>query len=112
MTYEMVGVADQNGRTYESIYGTYNKKRGFILNNSALSLSKTELLHKITHENCWSLKQEKLKPRKMTIQEINKALGYDVEIIDKDDKQTDENNTYCNNSSFNDLLKFLHILDM
>lgn len=87
MTYEMIGVADQNRKTYESTYGTYNKKQGFVLNEYALSLGKSELLDRITHENCWSLKQEKPKPRQMTIQEINEALGYDVEIVEEIDEQ-------------------------
>lgn len=47
-----------NGRTYESIYGTYNKDKGFIFTNYARDLSCEELINNLLHENCWSLKQE------------------------------------------------------
>ena len=92
MTYEMIGVADQNGRTYESKYGTYNKEKGFVINpsyikfNSALDskhilFSYQKLLDGLFHDNCWSLKIEKPKPKKMTKEEIEKELGYEVEIV-------------------------------
>ena len=29
MSYQAIALADQNGKTYESIYGTYNKEDGF-----------------------------------------------------------------------------------
>ena len=96
MTYEMVGVSDQNGRTYKSKYGTYNKKDGFKINPSYITFQRTEdsntilfdyqkLINDLFHENCWSLKQEKPKPKKMTKEEIEKALGYEIEIDDEDE---------------------------
>ena len=92
MTYEAVALADQNGRTYVSKYGTYNKEKGFVINpsyikfNSALDskhilFSYQKLLDGLFHDNCWSLKIEKPKPKKMTKEEIEKELGYEVEII-------------------------------
>lgn len=77
MAYEMVGIADQNNRTYVSKYGTYNKETGFLLNPESSHIGKCELLDKMFHENCWSLKNE---PKKMTKEEIEKALGYEIEI--------------------------------
>lgn len=96
MTYEMIGVADQNNRTYESKYGTYSKKSGFVINPSYITFSSSldskqilfsyqKLLNNLFHENCWSIKEEKSKPKKMTKEEIEKELGYEIEIQDKSD---------------------------
>lgn len=89
--YEMIGVADENGKTYISPYGTYNKKDGF---NLCRIVNFAELLNILVHEDCWSLKIEK---KKMTKAEIEKALGYEIDIIS-------DNKTY---SSFDDLIKEL-----
>ena len=98
MGYEMVGVADQNSRTYKSQYGFYSKETGFVLNKTGLGLGKNELLDKMFHENCWELKKE---PKKMTKEEIEKALGYEIEIDDGNDKKEiaeseEESNTKIN----------------
>lgn len=101
MTYEMIGVADQNNRTYESKYGKYNKKNGFIINPSYITFSNSldskqilfsyqELLNGLFHENCWSIKQEKPRPKKMTKEQIEKELGYEIEIQDKSDNNTSQ----------------------
>ena len=88
MTYKMVGVADENGRTYESKWGTYSKKDGFKLDIDVPGLDLSELkklLDSLFHEDLWKLKQDR---KKMTQEEIEKALGYKIEIIDvtpKDD---------------------------
>lgn len=102
-TYQMVGVADQNGRTYASKYGTYNKKGCFSLSELAKNLSKEELLERLVHEDCWSLKIEE---KEMTKEEIEKALGYKIKI--KDDKKWKINpntkgNLEYNGKKFNDI---------
>ena len=58
-TYQMVGVADHNTRVYESKYGTYSKFTGFILSELAKSISTRDLIYKLLHEDCWSLKNTK-----------------------------------------------------
>ena len=83
MSYEMVGVADQNNRTYKSKYGVYSKETGFVLNGFGRSLGKCELLDRMFHENCWSMKTE---PKKMNKEQIEKELGYEIEI-----EETEEN---------------------
>ena len=40
-----------------------------------------ELFDILVHENLWKLKDVK----KMTVEDIEKELGYDIEIINKDD---------------------------
>ena len=35
--YQMVALADQNGKTYECEYGTYNKENGFQIKNFGVS---------------------------------------------------------------------------
>ena len=90
MSYEMVGVADQNNRTYKSKYGSYSKETGFVLNEFGRSLGKCELLDKMFHENCWSMKTE---PKKMTKKEIERELGYEIEIEEpKENKLKDSKN--------------------
>lgn len=104
MTYEMVGVADQNKRTYESIYGSYNKERGFLLNEDSKRLGLCELLDKLFHENCWSLKQEE---REMTKEEIEKALGYKIRIKNNSDCHGGINykDLFCDDDIFSFLFK-------
>lgn len=80
-TYQMVGLADENGRTYTSKYGTYNKDTGFILKNFNYS-SISNLVNKLFHEDCWSLDKPVVT---MTKEEIEQELGYKIEI--KDDKK-------------------------
>lgn len=45
------------------------------------------MLYELFHEDCWSLKVEKPKPKQMTKEEIEAALGYSIEIKD-DEKDT------------------------
>lgn len=87
-SYEMIGVADQNNRTYISKYGTYSKADGFILNGYAYDYDIEDLLYELFHENCWSLREEKPKPKVMTKEEIEAALGYEIEINNDEKKDT------------------------
>ena len=92
MTYEMIGVADQNNRTYESKYGTYSKETGFVPSPLSDLLPKVEFFQQIMHENCWSLKEER---RRMTKEEIEKALGCKIDIIEYNEmRYLNENNLY------------------
>lgn len=81
-TYEMIGCADDNTRTYESEYGTYSKKDGFKLSALSDQLSKEELLYDLFHGACWVLRKETPKRKKMTQKEIEDELGYPIEIDD------------------------------
>ena len=83
-TYEMVAVADQNGRTYECKYGTYSKEDGFKFNEEVEVIVDDygwrEVVNILFHDNLWKLKTEPVK--KMSLQDIEKELGYRVEIVD------------------------------
>lgn len=93
-SYQMIGLADQNNRTYISKYGTYSKKNGFALSELSISMTKEELLDNLFHEDCWSLKkEEKPKPKKMTKEEIEKALGYKIEIDNGNDEAKSSKDT-------------------
>ena len=85
-TYEMVGVADQNNRIYESEFGTYSKATGFVLSDYSKKLVKENLLDRLFHDNCWKLKVEE---KEMTKEEIEKALGYKIKIKDENNKYND-----------------------
>ena len=95
MGYEMVGVADQNSRTYKSQYGFYSKETGFVLNEFGRSLGKCELLDKMFHENCWSMKTE---PKKMTKKEIERELGYEIEIEEPKEKKLEDSKNISKNA--------------
>ena len=41
LTYQIVGLADDNGRKYECKYGTYSKEDGFIFNEDIGELVET-----------------------------------------------------------------------
>lgn len=88
-TYEMIGIADENSRTYESKYGTYSKKEGFKLSDLSRSMIKEELLDNLFHEDCWSLKKN---PIKMTKKEIEEKLGYEIEINELEEKNKSKGN--------------------
>lgn len=120
-TYQMIGLSDQNGKTYISKYGTYNKKDGFIIKPQYIKFSYEskpedilfdyqELLNNLFHEDCWSLKVEKPKKR-MTKEEIEKVLGYEIDIVsdengcDKQDKCNIDNNNERIQHPFDELLK-------
>jgi hypothetical protein len=83
-TQEMVNIADQNNKTYESAYGTYNKEKGFLFNTNAITMAKHNLAYDLFHDATWSIKKEPVK--KMTKEQIEKALGYKVDIV-LDDKE-------------------------
>lgn len=89
MSYQAIALADQNGKTYESIYGTYNREDGFNIDYKFSLLKIEDLLYRLLHEDCWSLKIEKEKvqevkrPKRMTKEEIENELGYEIEIDDR-----------------------------
>lgn len=87
-TYQMVGIADENGKTYESKYGTYSKEEGFKFNENIQPIVKNgwrEMVNILFHEDLWKIKKDPIK--KMTLQEIEKELGYRVQIVDPEPKK-------------------------
>lgn len=76
-TADMVALADQNGKTYVSMYGTYSKLTGFKLSFSVHSASVAKLLDNLLHDDIWTVKVDR---KKMTKAEIEKILGYPIEI--------------------------------
>lgn len=90
MAYEVVGLCEDNDRTYESVLGTYSKKTGFILSDSAYGLNRDILADRLFQLNDWHLKKEEPKRKKMTIEEIEKELGYKIEIANKSSSEKNE----------------------
>lgn len=76
-THEMIVEADKNGKTYQSKYGTYSKKDGFCLIGSWVGSLIKDYLNDMLHQDCW----EVIPAKKMTKEEIEKALGYEIEIV-------------------------------
>ena len=76
-TSDMIALADQNGKTYVSKYGTYSKDTGFVPAFSVHEASVGKLFTNLFHEDCWTVRVE---TKKMTKADIEKALGYQIEI--------------------------------
>lgn len=93
-TYEMVGLADQNGKEYECEYGTYSSADGFKFNESVNSIVEDkgwrEIVNILFHDNLWKLKKDPVK--RMTQDELEEILGYKVQIVDPqpDKEEIDE----------------------
>lgn len=96
-TYEMIGVADSNGRTYKCPYGTYSKATGFVSNGYEMYIS-LDVVNKLFHEDCWSLKQE---TKKMSKEDIEKELGYEIEIINENNIGEIDKIKNCNSQEIN-----------
>lgn len=79
----MIGLADENGRTYECDFGTYSKDDGFVFNETAydfIDFNLESFIGKLFHDNLWKLKQDPVK--EMSLADIEKELGYRVRIVD------------------------------
>ena len=76
-THDMISLADQNGKTYVSKYGTYSKSTGFVPAFSVHEASIAKFFNNLFHEDCWTVRVER---KKMTKTDIEKALGYPIEI--------------------------------
>lgn len=100
-SYEMIATADENGRTYVSEYGAYSKENGFDLRPSIIRnhYDVEDLLNKLLHEDCWRLKVDK---KKMTKADIEKALGYEIDIVGDEETITGGTGfrTYTDSSEF------------
>ena len=87
-TYQMIGLADENGKTYECKYGTYSKESGFIFNETVKTVTEKsgwrKLVNILFHDDLWKLKQD---IKKMTLEDVEKALGYKVQIVDPEPKK-------------------------
>ena len=77
LTHDMVSLADQNGKTYISKYGTYSKKTGFVPAFNPHESSIAKFINNLFHEDCWTVRVDR---KKMTKVEIEKELGYPIEI--------------------------------
>lgn len=80
-TYEMVALADKNGKIYKNEDLRYSREKGFYNKNGKKALvmyeMETEQLNVFLHDSNWN----EIKPRKITIEEIEMILGYPIEII-------------------------------
>ena len=79
----MVGLADENGKTYECEYGTYSKEDGFKFNENVRPIIKNgwrNLVNILFHDDLWKLKKEPVK--EVTLEDIEKEFGCKVRIVD------------------------------
>lgn len=83
----MIGLADENGKTYECKYATYNKEDGFKFfgdehKKVIHDLGWRGMVNTLFHDDLWKLKENPVK--KMTLQDIERELGYRVRIVDSE----------------------------
>lgn len=76
-THDMINSAEKNGKTYISRYGSYSKENGFELKFNPHPASFQAFINNLFHEDCWT---EKIEKKKMSKSEIEKILGYEIEI--------------------------------
>lgn len=83
-TYQMIGLSDENDKTYECKYGTYNPIDRFRFNDEAKKIVEKngyrKLFDILMHEDLWKLQKPDVKS--MSIEDIEKELGYRVRIVD------------------------------
>lgn len=86
----MVALADQNSSTYVSKFGTYSAKNGYEPSDLAESLVQDGwfscLVEELFHEDLWKLDDEP-KVKEMSIEDIERELGYRVRIVDPEPKK-------------------------
>lgn len=86
-TYEMVALAEENGRAYNVNDMAYQKDVGFVrkidFTQEWKASAWSELgLQKFILCDGW----QELKPKEMTIEEIEKELGYQIKIVNSKDE--------------------------
>ena len=96
----MVGLADENNRTYECEYGTYNQKNGFVFNEKVEGILEDcgiegveAFFNKLLHEDMWKLEEE---PKKMSLEDIERELGYRVKIVDPEPEMKNDTLIFYN----------------
>ena len=120
-TYQVVGLADCNDRTYECEYGTYNKKDGFVFNNENETMLKhfeylgegietvvSNIIDDLFHKDMWKI--VKPEARKMSIADIEKELGYPVQITDPELDKPEEKKEKLSKEQKEDIDDFIDVL--
>lgn len=83
-TYQMVGLADENNKTYESKYGTYSKEDGFKFDDCITEVIDDVgwrgFINILFHDNLWKLQPEPVK--EVTLKDIEREFGCKVRIVD------------------------------
>lgn len=86
-TCEMVVLADNNGKTYINNGVKYNKIKGFHTKKGTVSNIEYEddfdFLNTFCHDPFW----EEVKPKEMTVEDIEKILGYSIKIIGRTNEE-------------------------
>lgn len=88
-TYQMIGLADENEKTYECKYGTYSKDLGFKFNESINDVTDyvgwRGFINILFHDNLWKLQLEPVK--EVTLEDIEREFGCKVRIVDPEPKK-------------------------
>lgn len=86
-TYQMIGCADDNGKTYISPYGIYSKKQRFSLSKYGKTLDVEELLYRLFQDDCWRLYKDSVYIPKYSYENKDNKDTSKVEENTKIDKE-------------------------
>ena len=87
-TIDMMKYSEEDDMAYESSFGTYDKQHGFQISEYGMDCFEDDsdkfLKMILKDDTIWHPQPEQ--PKKMTKEEIEKELGYKVEITDGKEK--------------------------
>ena len=95
LTTQIIDYAKEDGLTYESSFGTYNKENGFKFNDYGKQCFESDPDKFVTmlfgDDTIWCVKAPEPKAKDMTLADIEEALGYKINIVDekKEEKKSD-----------------------
>lgn len=88
LTTDVIKYSKEDNLTYTSSFGDYSEEKGFKLNDKGLEYLREYpnkfLKMLFTDDTVWQVKPDP--PKKMSMQDIRDALGYDFEITDYEQK--------------------------
>lgn len=91
LTTQIIGYAKEDGLTYESSFGTYDKENGFKFNDYGKQCFESDPDKFVTmlfgDDTIWCVKAPEPKAKNMTLADIEKALGYKINIVDEDKEE-------------------------
>lgn len=91
LTTQIIDYAKEDGLTYESSFGTYDKENGFKFNDYGKQCFESDPDKFVTmlfgDDTIWCVKAPEPKAKDMTLSEIEDALGYKINLVKSKNEQ-------------------------